>query len=422
MSADRRKQILIGFAALAVILVAVVAVVSPRFKSEDAMGAIGAVQKHRAPQITQKDVVLGDEQTKKQQQLAYADFLSDAAALQAISANISTASRAESANRIAASAADLRARYLAAARDQVADIEAIAAKNQLGRFSLEIDGVSIGAVSQLRDQDVAGLNARLGAELQTLDAALRSKDLRAVEADVAALGAMIEQRKLEAAAATLAQASAAVVDQRTQQAAMVRQRANYLNAVSNELGALMRAEEALSAGVRARSEEQMELGRAAQVLNDEATALAHGAVVNMKDQLAAETFAVDSFGRMASAVQNAVSAAARANTYNAASLAAFRNEAGNFVREVTSLGAIAESRAKFDMRGQVLGISNYLGATQNLGSAMRNESLVAECQAQMRNVSQAARGNALYASVLGDVESVGSRYLKGVSTLDQKSR
>src|SRR6476469_7740360 len=119
MSADRRKKILMVFGVVAVVLVDVIFVVSPSFKSEDAIGAIGAVQKHRAPQIAQQDVILGNEQTK-QNQTQYSDFLADATALQSMSANMSTASRAESASRLAARSADVASRYAAAARDQVA--------------------------------------------------------------------------------------------------------------------------------------------------------------------------------------------------------------------------------------------------------------------------------------------------------------
>src|SRR5687768_7340768 len=90
MSAAKRQRMLLGFGGLAVVLVAVIALVSPNFRSEDARGAIGAVQKHRAPQIAQSDVVLGDEQTKQDQQVLYGDFLNDAAALQNIGADLAS--------------------------------------------------------------------------------------------------------------------------------------------------------------------------------------------------------------------------------------------------------------------------------------------------------------------------------------------
>src|SRR5207249_3764450 len=65
-------------------LVAAIALWPPNFRKEDASGAIGEVQKHRAPQITQKDVVLGNETVKHQQKVLYADFLADATKLKAL--------------------------------------------------------------------------------------------------------------------------------------------------------------------------------------------------------------------------------------------------------------------------------------------------------------------------------------------------
>ncbi len=72
MSAEKRRNALVVFGGVAVVLAVALIFIAPNFpyRSEDASGAIGAVEKHRAPQIKPSDVVLGDEQTKKQQQIA----------------------------------------------------------------------------------------------------------------------------------------------------------------------------------------------------------------------------------------------------------------------------------------------------------------------------------------------------------------
>ncbi len=84
MSSENRKKVLLGFGALAVILIVAIALWPPNFRKEDASGAIGEVQKHRAPQITQKDVVLGNESVRHRQKIRYQDFLADASKLKAI--------------------------------------------------------------------------------------------------------------------------------------------------------------------------------------------------------------------------------------------------------------------------------------------------------------------------------------------------
>src|SRR2546423_14324386 len=86
MSSENRKKVLLGFGALVVILVAAILIWPASFWKEDASGAIGEVQKHRAPQIAKSDVVLGNESVKRQQKVLYADFPADGAKLKALGA------------------------------------------------------------------------------------------------------------------------------------------------------------------------------------------------------------------------------------------------------------------------------------------------------------------------------------------------
>jgi hypothetical protein len=97
MSNPNRNKALLGFGAiLAVTIVAILFlhsnvtkdnVTKENVTKEDAPGAIGAVQKHHAPQIAQQDVILGDESSKRQQQLISTDYLADAAKLRSFSAS-----------------------------------------------------------------------------------------------------------------------------------------------------------------------------------------------------------------------------------------------------------------------------------------------------------------------------------------------
>src|SRR5207248_11678306 len=95
MSTENRNKVLLGFGGLVVVLVVAIALWPPNFRKEDASGAVGAVQKHHAPQITQKDVILGGEKTKHQQKVLYADFLADASKLQSVSTELRSANAAE---------------------------------------------------------------------------------------------------------------------------------------------------------------------------------------------------------------------------------------------------------------------------------------------------------------------------------------
>ena len=130
MSSENRKKVLLGFGALVVILVAAIALWPPNFRKEDASGAIGEVQKHRAPQITQKDVVLGNETVKHQQKVLYADFLADATKLKALGHATD--------QQLADFEKEMNARWIAAAEELLADEQA-AARTSANRKALEAE-------------------------------------------------------------------------------------------------------------------------------------------------------------------------------------------------------------------------------------------------------------------------------------------
>lgn len=85
MSSPNRNKFLIGFGVVAVVVIATVAFWPPAFLNDDASGAIGAVQKHNVPQITQADVILGSEQAKTQNAVLYNDYFTDSTKLQNLS-------------------------------------------------------------------------------------------------------------------------------------------------------------------------------------------------------------------------------------------------------------------------------------------------------------------------------------------------
>ena len=397
MSADRRRKILIGFGAVAVVLVAAIALVSPKFKNEDAIGAIGAVQKHRAPQIAQKDVILGDEQTRKHQQLLFSDYLADAATLQNESAAVNSMSKVEAVSRLAATSSDLRARYVAAAKDQLAGMKALLARDTLGMNKLESLEADVNAAASRNlagNEDIGALNARLNSEFAALEASLQTRNLRSVEADVAGLASRVDSRaSLDAARSTLAQATQAL-DARSNTASMIQARASYLDSTAKECRALASAEEALSAGSRTQS---------ASLLSAESHDLAQRALVNMRSSLDSSMETADTLGQMKASL-DAVSKAveSRANMYSAASLASFRQEASAFARQAESRATEAQSRATAEMRGQLNQISSYLGVMNSMGVRADSRSNLAAFQAQLGSINQAAQSRAMYASVLSE--------------------
>ncbi len=407
MSADKGKTILIGFAGLAIVLVATIALVSPKFINEDAMGAIGAVQKHRAPQISPTDLIPGAEQTHQQQQLLYADFLADAAALQSVSANIATAPRAESAGRLQARSQELQARYLAAAKAQVENMKDLVAgdKAELAKIeTIESDIDSAGTRVQSTEA-IDSLDARLRATFSSLRTLLSADDPSPIEAGLAALGTRVDGRHdLEAARSTLAAAMHAL-EARSIASAMIRARASYLEAMAKECFALQSAEASLSTGSRAPS-----------ILLDEAQELARRALVAMKSNLESQTAAADSLGRMRALLDTTSrTVESRSNTYSAASLAGFRTESAALSGALVIHGREAQARAAAEMRGQLTHISNYLGSVRNLDTRAAARANIAEFAAQLQRINHAAETRAVYATVLSDSREVASTSPKSPS-------
>jgi hypothetical protein len=213
---NKRRNVLIGFGAVAVVLVAVVAMWPPNWPREQASAAIGAVEKHRETQITPSDVVLTDEKTKQEDAVLYADFLNDAARLQNISAELSAALRNDEdlqARGAAARAsmmnleADLQARYASQyARTLDAMSRAVAANestldaSKKAALQSDIDQLSaqLKARTEWRAADMDAFNARLSAiddQLQARAVAVRKAGGEQLESDLAALEA---QKSLQA--------------------------------------------------------------------------------------------------------------------------------------------------------------------------------------------------------------------------------
>src|SRR5581483_2280648 len=222
-----RNKVLFGFGAVVAVLIAAILMWPSNVRKEDASGAIGAVQKHHAPQITQQDVILGGEQAKAEQKLLYTDFREDAGKLRSLAANRNEANMrlfeqelAMRASRVQNEALDLAQRMnnakIAAdvqelnallARGLASDEQMSAFNRQLGIVSEELNSKAqfarlsdveqqLGHVS-LADEQAANRS------LQDVESALSNIDrARALAADVNYLAMMeMESRAMSRATA-----------------------------------------------------------------------------------------------------------------------------------------------------------------------------------------------------------------------------
>lgn len=283
MSAEKRKFILLGFAGLAVVLVAVIAIVSPSFRSEDATGAIGAVQKHRAPQITKQDVILGGEQVRQQQKVLFGGYLNDAATLKAISRDLAGVKSNDVQSRIAMAERDLQTRFqqdfeLAAVEmRKLADEEQLTLGAKKQAILGEIDEiVAAGHKAELKDEEMLALSNRLRAVADNELGVSRVSNIRLASDEVASLDG-IRTKLSEFDVADLA--------------TNVRLSCDYLEAMAKESAVLADAD-----NVAALNEADVQaLGTK---INGMAATLDAQAQANVRSELKAESDEIAALGRM----------------------------------------------------------------------------------------------------------------------------
>ena len=152
-SNPNRNKVLLGFSAIVAVLIVAILLWPANIRKEDASGAIGAVQKHRAPQITQQDVILGGESVKHEQQVLYKDFLADAGKLRSLSANRDVAAARQY-------QAELQMRAMRAARD-AAEAASRITESKVQANVLELNKM-IANKSVLSSEELQAFNRQLG--------------------------------------------------------------------------------------------------------------------------------------------------------------------------------------------------------------------------------------------------------------------
>ncbi len=187
MSSENRYKVLLGFGALAVIVIVAIVLWPPNFRKEDASGAIGQVQKHRAPQITQKDVILGSEAVRHRQKIRYQDFLADASKLKAIGNNPAELNAFE---------LELSARYTAEAAEALA-MEEVAARTD-SHIKGDVDQLAsfLGQHTALNDEAMQQFNVKLK-EIEQASARTGAMSLAEVDQELASVASKLKSVQLD---------------------------------------------------------------------------------------------------------------------------------------------------------------------------------------------------------------------------------
>lgn len=405
MSAAKRKNMLVVFGGVAVVLAVALIFIAPNFRypSEDASGAIGAVQKHRQPQIQSSDVVLGNEQVKKDQQIAYVDFLKDAAALNAISAGLeSEAQTADARARMAAAVASLDARQNDLRSRALANAEA--AMVEMRKLGM--------AEANLEAQDIEAVAAKMQVAVKALEAkAVSNRRLESAEAEVASFAARMKNQ--EALSLDAAERLENAIDA-DMAGARIRAQANYFQAMAVESKALAAASSSLAA-LQAQSLEAKALDarfRAISAdLSNEAVELEAKALLGMEHSLESHGETMEALGRM-DAQLNA------AHSLDSRKLASAEQEYANMSRILKGHAANLQASANLEMKAQLAVASEHLDS-HNLG----NRSLAAFSK-HLGSLSQSVENKSALASAVPEAAAFASqaRQLAARAAEDLQSR
>lgn len=362
MSADKRRKILIGFAGLAVVLVVVITYVSPTFRNENASGAIAPVQKHRAPQIAQGDVVLGNEQVKQQQQILYADFLSDAAALRNLSVEALAVKNLDAIDRLDGftrglknQEANLRAQYQESMTEAAEMAAELAKKSDLD--NVEADATALQAMiaskHELSQAEMVALNLKFQGIISELASADAEASLQMVNRDLSQAAEAIEVKSdLESASEHVAHAWSEL---NALSAVGLQYRLDHLQALAAENKWIENAEETLTqAGSKAESIDNA-LDEVSATLGKAALGLEAEALANMKEVAAN----IDA--------EAALNSAMSATLEKISSLAKNRDSAFDKNLEATSMelrrrAVSRASRHELEVRSQYDAINQHVGS------------------------------------------------------------
>ena len=388
MSTENKKKVLLGFGAFAVVLIAVLAIWRPpAFRSEDASGSIGAVQKHHAPQITQQDVILGSETTRHEQQVRYGDFLNDAAKLRALSAKV-TGNNFEAASRDATSLnAEVASRYRAEANAAVAAAQILARESSNRDAAIAVQELSaILQSGHLSAADMESFNRRLAAFAS--QAGIQSAADRANAAKRQVDDALAEMRSNRANAT--AKIDNAVGDLKAMNAITLADDVDYLKTMEMESKALARDSEVLGKMASRPLAENQAMARA---FDGTASDLEMRAAKNMDREL--------------KLIIVVCSAVRDANAKLAEARGAQASAAGSQVYE-KAYQAFAGTKTEIYAQANT-GVNAQLNALNAYFAAARAGTRVAALDAVLANLSQQIAGNTALGASLEHREDMAVR-------------
>lgn len=393
MKPHKRNLFLLGFGVVAILVVISVTSWPPSFNREEASGAIGVVQKHRQPQITDQDVVLGDEQTRAEASVLYTDYFADAAKLQNVSADLGiamanrdSALQAKAVEALESHKNELQARYQARASETLAAFEQMAARADLSAkeaATLQAQTQELGARLQMKEQLAAAemdtMNARFQAMADVLQARLAARSEMNARAELAAVANELQGRsqlasrsfvgaasRLEAASRNFELGRKAGGEQQDYLGAA--QRVEHLEAMSALAAQMQEARSQLSAASQLGAAAMASrLASVSQDLAGHAASLEARASENLQARLNSHAEMAAKFQGMRDSLEAMQKwVGSRSNDLEAKALESFNRSVNAFSTELQARSTEFNARLSANVQNELAAVGQYLEAQANL--------------------------------------------------------
>lgn len=427
MNEQKRRNFLIAFAAVVAIVGGVLAVWPPAFQSEDASGAIGAVQKHRQAQISNKDVILSDQNTVNDAKILFGDQLEDALKLQKIGTELGAMAVY---NRDALGAvgamldshqADLQSRFtgsmsdtLNAANSQLNANSGLFAASALDNMKADLSAIekSLGASQSLNAAQMDSLNSRLGSVVADMQSRLSAQASIGAMADTLnAASALGKQASIGSAdvlgVSSQLNAAAESLNANAVLGASLADRAGNLGAMALQAHSLENAEVSLGAAMANKGDLQSHLGKMVDNLGAAAANLESMALANMNSRLQAQ----QQLGAKLESMKSGLGSMHLENkSLDSKTLGSFNDAVGMANKALGNLDTALASRMYSNMQVELSAVGSHLNAVSALQSAMVENRLGAKNELGAKLASKDALG-----AKFGAQDALGSRLFSDAS-------
>lgn len=387
MNEQKRRNFLIAIAAVVAIGGGLLAVWPPAFQSEDASGAIGAVQKHRQSQISNKDVILSDQNTVNDAKILFGDQLEDALKLQKMGTEFAAMAvyNRDSLGAVGAMLdshqADLQSRFgsnmsdtLNAADSQLNASSGLFAASALDNMKAELSAIekSLGASQSLNAAQMDSLNSRLGSVVADMQSRLSAQASIGAMADTLnAASALGKQASIGSAdvlgVASQLNAAAESLNANVVLGASLADRAGNLGAMVLQAQALENVEASLGAAMANKGDLQSHLGKMTDALGAAAAGLESMALENMNSRLQAQ----QQLGVKLESMKAGLGSMQLENkSLDAKTIGSFNDAVGMANKTLGNLDTALASRMYSNMQVELSAVGSHLNAVSALQAAM----------------------------------------------------